>query len=198
MLDLGVGSGALLAAVLTEFPQAIGVGVDLGTRGEVARANLEALGLAERARSARDWGEGLEGAFDLIVSNPPYIRSGEIAGLDREVRDHDPRLALDGGEDGLSVSRAGAADGAIARAGGRFFFEVGEGQGDAVLRSCARAGWRSRAAPDLAGRARVVAGRRLRRFGRPPAKLAPSYLRRKRPWPTSDRPTNRAANSPSA
>lgn len=169
VLDLGVGSGALLAAVLTEFPRAIGVGVDLSERaGRIARANLEALGLADRATIRRgDWGEGLEGAFDLIVSNPPYIRSGEIAGLDREVRDHDPRLALDGGEDGLRAYRALAPQTArLLDPVGRFFFEVGEGQGDAVGAILRAGGLEvTRVCPDLSGRARVVAGRRLRSSG---------------------------------
>jgi release factor glutamine methyltransferase len=166
VLDLGVGSGALLCALLTEFPGAIGLGVELSERAAaIARANLEALGLADRATiRVGDWGDGLEGAFDLIVSNPPYIRSDEIAGLDREVRDHDPRLALDGGEDGLTAYRALAAE--LARllepAEGRFFLEFGEGQAEEV-RAILQAGGLdvSGVVADLSGRPRVVLGRRI-------------------------------------
>jgi release factor glutamine methyltransferase len=167
LLDLGVGSGALLCALLSEFPQAIGLGVDLSERAAaIARANLETLGLADRSTiRVGNWGARLEGAFDLIVSNPPYIRSDEIAGLGREVRDHDPRLALDGGEDGLQAYRALAPQ--LARllepAEGRFFLEVGEGQVEAV-RAILQAGGSkvSSVAADLSGRARVVVGRRNR------------------------------------
>jgi release factor glutamine methyltransferase len=167
VLDLGVGSGALLAAILTEFPRAIGLGVDLSERAAaLAYANLAALGLADRATiRLGDWGEGLEGAFDLIVSNPPYIRSGEIAGLDREVRDHDPRLALDGGEDGLRAYRALAPQLArLLEPAGRFFLEFGEGQGEAAAAIMRAAGLEvSALLSDLSGRARVVAGRRAAR-----------------------------------
>ena len=107
VVDFGVGSGALLAALLIEFPAARGLGVDLSPGAAAqARANLESLGLLVRAEiRVGDWATGLDGAFDLIVANPPYIPSGEIAGLAREVRDHDPRLALDGGADGLELYR---------------------------------------------------------------------------------------------
>jgi release factor glutamine methyltransferase len=166
VLDLGVGSGALLCALLSEFPQALGLGVDLSERAAaIARANLEALGLAARATiRVGDWGDGLESAFDLIVSNPPYVRSDEIAGLDREVRDHDPRLALDGGEDGLQAYRALAPQ--LARllepAEGRFFLEFGEGQAEAVRAILEAGGLEiSGVVADLSGRARVVFGRRM-------------------------------------
>jgi len=167
VLDLGVGSGALLCALLIEFPQAIGLGVDLSEQAAaVARANLEALGLADRASiRVGHWGDGIEGAFDLIVSNPPYVRSDEIGGLDREVRDHDPRLALDGGEDGLRAYRALAPQ--LARllepAEGRFFLEFGEGQAEAVRAILRASGLKvSGVVADLSGRARVVVGRRIR------------------------------------
>ncbi len=163
VLDLGVGSGALLCALLSEFPAARGIGVDLSEgAAKVARANVEALSLAERAEiRVGDWGAGLEGPFDLVVANPPYIRSGEIAELSREVRDHDPPLALDGGEDGLEAYRALAPE--IARLlapAGWFFLEVGAGQAEAVGRIAAAAGLADLAEfRDLAGVARVVAGR---------------------------------------
>jgi release factor glutamine methyltransferase len=144
ILDLGVGSGALLCALLTEFPLATGIGVDLSERATaVAQGNVDALGLRSRARIwVRDWGEGLEGPFDLIVSNPPYIRTDAIAGLSREVRDYDPRMALDGGVDGLEAYRALAPN--LARllrpSSGRFFVEIGEGQAEAVRTILARVG----------------------------------------------------------
>jgi len=162
-LDLGVGSGALLCALLSEFPAARGVGVDMSERAaRIARANVEALGLSRRAEiRVGDWGAGLDGPFDLIVANPPYIRSGEIAGLAREVRDHDPRLALDGGADGLDAYRALAPQ--IARLlapTGWFFLEVGAGQAEDVEAIAAEAGLADlMVLPDLAGVARVVGGR---------------------------------------
>ncbi|MGO4869906.1 MAG: peptide chain release factor N(5)-glutamine methyltransferase [Roseiarcus sp.] len=164
ILDLGVGSGALLCALLSEFPVARGLGVDLSQgAARIARANVEALGLASRAEiRVGDWGAGLEGPFDLIVSNPPYIPSDEIAGLAREVRDHDPRLALDGGADGLEAYRALLPQiaGLLAPAHGWFFLEVGAGQAEAVETIAAAAGLAGLAIlPDLAGVARVVAGR---------------------------------------
>ena len=162
ILDLGVGSGALLCALLTEFPLSIGVGVDLSEpAAAIARGNLAALGLADRATvQIGDWGVGIDGAFDLIVANPPYIRSGEIAGLDPEVRDHDPRLALDGGEDGLVAYRALASElMRLLAPAGRFYLEVGEGQAEQVGRILRAGGLGvSRVLADLSGRARVVAG----------------------------------------
>ncbi|MGA2492598.1 MAG: peptide chain release factor N(5)-glutamine methyltransferase [Roseiarcus sp.] len=164
IVDFGVGSGALLAALLSEFPAARGVGVDLSPGAAAqARANLESLGLLARVEiRVADWAEGLEGAFDLIVANPPYIRSGDIAGLAREVREHDPRLALDGGADGLDAYRALAPQiaGLLAPAG-RFFVEVGAGQADAVKALAAAAGLADLATHrDLAGIERVVSGAR--------------------------------------
>ncbi|MFZ1963182.1 MAG: peptide chain release factor N(5)-glutamine methyltransferase [Roseiarcus sp.] len=164
LLDLGVGSGALLCALLSEFPAARGIGVDVSEgAANVARANVEALGLTNRAEiRLGDWGAGLDGPFDLIVANPPYVRSGAIATLPREVRDHDPRLALDGGEDGLDAYRALLPQ--IARLlapEGWFFLEVGAGQAEAVMTIAAEAGLAELAAfRDLAGIARVVGGRR--------------------------------------
>jgi release factor glutamine methyltransferase len=107
ILDLGVGSGALLCAVLTEFGAAHGVGVDLSVdAADVARGNLRACGLSSRSDiRVGDWMHGLDGPFDLIVSNPPYIATADLPGLPREVRDFDPRLALDGGSDGLGAYR---------------------------------------------------------------------------------------------
>jgi release factor glutamine methyltransferase len=164
VLDLGVGSGALLCALLTELPQAVGVGVDLSQRAAtVARANVATLGLEARAEiRIGDWGERLEPPFDLIVSNPPYVRSDEIAGLSREVREHDPRLALDGGADGFEAYRALTPN--LARllepSKGRYFLEIGDGQSEAVRAILASGGLEvTGTRRDLSGRERVVSGR---------------------------------------
>jgi len=107
ILDLGTGTGCLLLAALSEFPSATGLGVDIAPKAvEAARSNAERLGLSGRAAFAvSDWDAEVEGEFDLILSNPPYIPRREIAALDPEVRLHDPARALDGGEDGLSAYR---------------------------------------------------------------------------------------------
>ena len=135
ILDLGVGSGALLCALLIEFADARGVGVDIsGGAADIARANLDACGLTERADiRVGDWTYGLEGPFDLIVSNPPYIASAEIAALAPEVRDYDPRAALDGGADGLDYYRTiAAAVPALLKPAGVVVVELGAGQAEAV------------------------------------------------------------------
>jgi release factor glutamine methyltransferase len=107
VLDLGTGSGILLAAILSERPHASGVGVDHSESAlGIARENLEALGLAARTQLIRgDWGAAVGDTFDLVVANPPYIGSKEIPSLAREVREHDPHFALDGGADGLDAYR---------------------------------------------------------------------------------------------
>lgn len=163
LLDLGTGTGAILIALLHERPKASGVGIDRASEA-VALATLNAAdnGVATRAQFQQgNWMEGLEEAFDLIVSNPPYIPSGDIAGLDREVREHDPRLALDGGIDGLDAYRAIAADAPrLLRPGGWLVFELGFGQEEAVTALMRRAGFEM-AAParkDLGGIARALAG----------------------------------------
>ena len=163
LLDLGVGSGALLLAILAERPEATGVGVDSSPAAlEVARENAAALGLAHRSTFVHgDWTAGLEDdGFDLVVANPPYIRSADIAGLDPEVRDHEPRLALDGGRDGLDGYRALAPQILrVLRGGGVFAVEIGVGQRGAVEQLFAAAGARAlRTVRDLAGRERVVTG----------------------------------------
>lgn len=107
VLDLGTGSGILLAAILLEREHATGVGIDRSENTlRIARENLEALGLAERAQLiCSDWSAALDQMFDLVVANPPYIASKDISSLAREVREHDPRAALDGGADGLEAYR---------------------------------------------------------------------------------------------
>lgn len=108
ILDVGTGSGALAAALLTECPQAYGWAIDLSPDAVAAATqNLATLGLSERVTVARQsWSEPLPTQFDLVVSNPPYIETQAIADLDPEVRDFDPLLALDGGADGLDAYRA--------------------------------------------------------------------------------------------
>jgi release factor glutamine methyltransferase len=135
VLDLGTGSGILLAAILLERPCAIGVGVDRSEAAlRIARENLKGLGLGDRAQFIRgDWSAALATRFDLIVANPPYIASTEIATLSREVRDHDPRLALDGGADGLDAYRAIIAElPQLLSARGAAILELGIGQEEAV------------------------------------------------------------------
>lgn len=134
-LDLGVGSGALLLAFLSERPGWSGVGVDASAPAlAVARANAAALGLDARAGFvAGGWDTPLDARFDLVMSNPPYIETAAIDALEPEVRDHEPRLALDGGADGLDAYRAitGRAR-ALLAPGGALVFEIGATQADAV------------------------------------------------------------------
>ena len=163
VLDLGVGSGAILLAILAERPNAAGLGVDVSEEAlAVARENAANLGLASRTALLRgDWAMGLaEGGFDLVVSNPPYIPSADIAGLEPEVRDHEPRLALDGGADGLDAYRILAPQVMnVLRPGGSFAVEVGLGQSAAVRALFEQAGAQGlRIVQDLSARDRVVTG----------------------------------------
>lgn len=107
ILDLGTGSGCLLLSLLSELPNATGVGVDIQTDAVItAQKNAENLGLSDRAEFVTGkWGEPVQGFFDLIISNPPYIPTRELDTLAPEVKDFDPRLALDGGDDGLEAFR---------------------------------------------------------------------------------------------
>ena len=135
ILDIGTGSGALLLALLGELPNAIGLGTDTSAAAlAVARGNAERNGLAARCTFvACDIAKGVEGPFDLIVSNPPYIPHGEIARLAPEVRDYDPVLALDGGKDGLDAYRAIAVQvPRLLTPGGLLIVELGDGQQEAV------------------------------------------------------------------
>ncbi|HEY2178290.1 MAG TPA: peptide chain release factor N(5)-glutamine methyltransferase [Caulobacteraceae bacterium] len=163
VLDLGVGSGAILLAILAERDGARGLGVDVSEEAlAVARDNAAQLGLAGRTAFLRsDWTAGLDAdEFDLVVANPPYIPTGEIAALAPEVRDHDPRLALDGGTDGLDAYRALAPQiMRVLKPGGRFALEIGPGQSGAVKALMGKAGAVDLALTnDLAGRERVVSG----------------------------------------
>jgi release factor glutamine methyltransferase len=161
LADLGTGSGALLLALLSELPQGYGIGTDLSHCALVcARDNAAALGLSARARFlACDYGAALPGPFDLIVSNPPYVARGEIAGLQPEVREFDPRRALDGGPDGLAGYRAIAGDARrLLTPHGALVLELGRGQLGAVTALFAAAGLTPAGAPhcDLAGIARAL------------------------------------------
>ena len=135
ILDLGTGSGCILLALLAELALATGLGVDASRAAlKVAEANAQALRLDHRARFAfGDWGRGIDGLFDVIVANPPYIRDEDIGGLETEVAAFEPRLALAGGPDGLDCYRSLAPDVArLLRPGGVAALEVGQGQAEAV------------------------------------------------------------------
>ena len=163
MLDLGVGSGAIILAILAERAAAKGLGVDVSDEAlAVAWENAANLGLARRVALLRgDWTRGLDDAgFDLVVSNPPYIRSGEIETLDPEVKDFEPRLALDGGADGLDAYRLLAPEILrVLKPGGRFAVEIGHDQSTEVERLF-RATDAAEIATlkDMANRDRVVVG----------------------------------------
>jgi release factor glutamine methyltransferase len=157
--DLGTGSGALLVALLTELPNADGVGTDVSFDAlVVARDNARRLQLDRRARfAACDFGAALSGPFDLVVSNPPYVINSDIAGLAPEVR-HDPRRALDGGADGLDCYRtiAGQA-GRLLKPGGHLVVELGFGQEVPVAAMFRTAGLAPRPAhTDLSGIPRAL------------------------------------------
>jgi release factor glutamine methyltransferase len=165
VLDLGVGSGALICALLAEFAHARGVGVDISAgAADLARRNVEACGLAGRAEiRVGDWTKGVEGPFDLIVSNPPYIARADLSRLPREVLNFDPRLALDGGIDGLDAYRRILPEArSVLSGGGWLMVEIGAGQATDVLAIAERCGFVDAATDkDLAGRDRVVIARQM-------------------------------------
>jgi release factor glutamine methyltransferase len=135
VLDVGTGSGALLLALLSELPAAIGIATDKSIEAlRVAKDNAQRLGFGGRAVFvACNFTDALRGPFDLVVSNPPYISNGEIPTLAPEVRDHDPLVALDGGEDGLAAYRAIASDALrLLTSRGRLVVELGQGQAEPV------------------------------------------------------------------
>jgi release factor glutamine methyltransferase len=164
--DLGTGSGAILLALLSELPDAYGIGTDISEEAlRTASDNAVRLGLASRAAFvACDYGAALSGPFDLIVSNPPYIRSADIAGLTTEVRDHDPLAALDGGTDGLDGYHTLSPQAArLLAPRGVLVIEAGDGQASAIGELMMAAGLTQQqpAKADLAGALRAVAGRKL-------------------------------------
>jgi release factor glutamine methyltransferase len=163
--DIGTGSGAILLALLHEWPDAIGVGTDISLCAlQTAYRNAADLDLAPRALFvACDHAAALSGAFDLIVSNPPYIRSSEIAGLAPEVRDHDPIAALDGGTDGLDAYRALIPQAErLLKAGGMLVVEAGRGQSGDIEALMTATGLSVERPPktDLTGVPRAVSGRK--------------------------------------
>jgi release factor glutamine methyltransferase len=164
--DIGTGSGAILLALLSEWREATGVGTDISPQAlQTASRNAAHLGLAPRAAFvACNYAAALSGLFDLIVSNPPYIRSAEIARLDREVREYDPQRALDGGADGLDAYRALIPQAArLLAPNGTLIVEAGRGQSGAISELMATSGLTPERPPkaDLAGVPRAVAGRKL-------------------------------------
>ncbi len=164
--DLGTGSGAILLALLSELPNAEGIGTDISADAlAMAEANAAQLELTNRASFIRcDYAAGLSGIFDLIVSNPPYIRSADIATLAIEVREHDPRLALDGGADGLAAYRALIPQSAALLApGGALVVEAGQGQSQAIETLLTGSGLTVEGSPktDLAGIFRAITGRKM-------------------------------------
>jgi release factor glutamine methyltransferase len=162
ILDLGTGSGAILAALLAELPSATGVAADRSEAAlRIARENMRNLSLGSRVSYlCGDWAGAIDGTFDLIVSNPPYIASKELALLSPEVRVHDPRHALEAGSDGLEAYRA-IVNQLPARlaAEGKAVLELGQGQEEAVSAMVQATGALSVAGParrDLAGIPRAL------------------------------------------
>ena len=163
ILDLGTGTGCIAISLLGERPDARATATDIDPETlTVAARNAARHGVADRLHLLRaDWFAGVEGRFDLIASNPPYIAAAELTGLSPEVRDHEPARALSDGADGLTAYRAIAA-GAAAHLtpGGRLLVEIGAGQAAEVCALFATAGFGDlRVHPDLDGRDRVVAAR---------------------------------------
>jgi len=160
VLDLGTGSGILAVTLLAEWPGARGVASDLSPEALiVARSNAEDIGVADRLDLVEaDWFEGIDGVFELIVSNPPYVTADELTDLAPEVRDFDPTLALSPGGDGLDAYRSIAARAVAHLApGGRIMVEIGATQGPAVSALLLAAGLSDVAVlPDMDGRDRVV------------------------------------------
>lgn len=160
LLDLGVGSGCILVTLLAENPGATGVGVDLSEMACLqASANAVLHRVQDRAEILQsDWFSNVAGRFDLIVSNPPYIALDEMAGLQDEVRRHEPAMALTDGGDGLGAYRfiaAGVLD--HLEPGGRLLLEIGPTQAEAVIELLSDAGLSgAKVVRDLDGRPRVV------------------------------------------
>ena len=163
-LDLGTGSGCLLLALLSEYPAARGVGVDIALgAARTARHNAERFGLRQRACfMVGDWARAVNGAFDAVVANPPYIATADLARLPPEVKDHDPPLALDGGADGLAAYRAISLElPRLIVPGGVFAGEIGAGQGAAAAQIIAAGGLAIEGiTPDVAGIPRALIAHR--------------------------------------
>lgn len=166
--DIGTGSGAILLALLSELPDAVGIGTDISLESlRTARDNATQLDLAARVSFvACNYAAALSGIFDLVVSNPPYICSADLADLDPEVREYDPRRALDGGTDGLDAYRAMVPEAALLLApGGTLIVEAGYDQSGSIAELMVASGLTPDLPPraDLAGIPRAVAGRKMPR-----------------------------------
>jgi release factor glutamine methyltransferase len=163
LVDFGTGTGCLLLALLSELPAAHGIGIDRDSAAlEVARVNATRLDLESRARFVQgEWGRSLSGTFEIVISNPPYVATGELAALAPELR-YEPRLALDGGTDGLAAYRALIPDAVrLLGAGGLLALEVGAGQAPAVEELLVASGLvPAGTRQDLAGIERCVLARR--------------------------------------
>ncbi len=160
ILDLGTGTGCLLIAALNEFPNAFGVGTDISPRAAaLARRNAETLGFASRATFlAADWSAPLAPAtFDLVLANPPYIPASDLPDLMPDVKNYEPRTALDGGPDGLTAYRhiISALPNLLAP-NGAAILELGIGQADSVARLAQNAGFSTKTRPDLANIPRAL------------------------------------------
>lgn len=163
ILDLGTGTGCILLALLKEFPQATGIGIDINPAAvDVSRENMENNGLSDRAAFRQgNWTDSLtesDGSFDLIVSNPPYIPEADIESLAPEVRNHDPILALVGGKDGLNPYKILIPEiKKFLAPRGRAFFEIGQNQDKDIARLVEDSGFVvRRIGADYAGILRVV------------------------------------------
>ena len=157
VLDLGTGSGCILLSLLQEWPEAWGLGVDCSALAlQAAEANGQRLGLESRVQWQKtDWFSGVQGRFDVIVSNPPYIPSSDLERLDEAVRRWDPVQALDGGKDGLEWYRL-LAQGSHLFLAGYLFLEIGYDQGPAVMNIFGKYFQNCELKQDLAGRDRYV------------------------------------------
>lgn len=147
-LDLGTGTGCLLLSILKEYPKAFGIGVDIALGAvELAKCNAKRNFLEERASfMVGSWGEALKGTFDLIISNPPYIKRNVLEDLMPEVLSYEPHRALDGGEDGLDDYRCICKRlPQLLRKGGCAIFELGIGQEDDVVAIAQQYGLKKRA-----------------------------------------------------
>jgi release factor glutamine methyltransferase len=165
VLDLGTGSGCILLSLLAERRAAMGVGTDLSDAAlSVAARNAEKLGVENQVSFiVSDWFAEVDSTFDLIVSNPPYIAVDEMGGLQPEVRDHEPRMALTDEGDGLACYRTIFVDApAYLKMGGHLMVEIGPTQAGAVKVMMATGGFaKIRTIQDLDGRDRVVSGQKL-------------------------------------
>jgi release factor glutamine methyltransferase len=160
ILDLGTGTGCILIALLSEFPQATGVGIDLSEEAvETAKYNAQQNHVATRAEFLQgNWTESINESFDLVVSNPPYIARKEIQNLDESVKNHDPILALRGGEDGLQAYKEIFSQLFYTlKPGGRAFFEIGFDQEESTTRLSEESRFLVTSVyTDLAGHVRVL------------------------------------------